>query len=296
MNCEYCEQQHDGKYGSGRFCSIKCRQSFLSKKANTPELNEKRRKKLTKKLIEVKSSCECCKKEFLFQQKEDSSCIKRFCSKFCAKSFSTKSKRKEINEKIKKSLAEKSLWRNRLRLIFEEKFCEFCKTSFSTKNKRKKFCSLSCGAKFHNQNPAYIEKLRLARLKEIEKGNVGYGIKTEYDGIRCDSALEYAFLKWYKTTHPEAKIERFKGYLEGEGIKYQPDFIIDDKIIVEVKYTTPYIGEKLSEKWKTYVSSQETKKKLLLEKEYLWITEKDIGGKFYRQCLKEIKDQKLLQN
>jgi len=133
-------------------------------------------------------------------------------------------------------------------------------------------------------------------LKEIEKGNVGYGIKTEYDGIRCDSALEYAFLKWYKTTHPEAKIERFKGYLEGEGIKYQPDFIIDDKIIVEVKYTTPYIGEKLSEKWKTYVSSQEAKKKLLLEKEYLWITEKDIGGKFYRQCLKEIKDQKLLQN
>ena len=67
-----------------------------------------------------------------------------------------------------------------------------------------------------------------------------------------------------------------------------PDFIIDDKIIVEVKYTISYVGEKLSEKWKTYVSSQEAKKKLLSNQEHLWITEKDIGSKFYRECLKEI--------
>ena len=212
----------------------------------------------------------------------------RFCSLTCSRGFSTRSKRKEINEKIKKSLAGKDSWRNRPRLILEEKFCEYCKVSFLTKKKQKKFCSISCGAKFHNQNPAIIEKLRSARLKEIEKGNVGYGIKTEYNGIRCDSALEYAFLKWFLTQYPDAKIKRFKGYLEGEGIKYQPDFIIDDKIIVEVKYTISYVGEKLSEKWKTYVSSQEAKKKLLSNQEHLWITEKDIGSKFYRECLKEI--------
>lgn len=292
MNCECCEQQHDGKYGSGRFCSFKCRQTFISKKANTSEINEKRRNKLTKKLIEVKSLCECCKKEFSFQQKEGSSCIKRFCSTFCARSFSTKSKRKEINEKVRKTLAGKDAWRNRPRLSLEEKFCEYCKVSFLTKRKHKKFCSISCGAKFHNQNPAIIEKLRSARIKEIEKGNVGYGIKTEYNGIRCDSALEYAFLKWYLAQYPNSKIERFKGYLEGECVKYQPDFIIDDKIIVEVKYTTPYIGDKLSEKWKTYVSTQEAKKKLLSNQEHLWITEKDIGYKFYRQCLEEIKKSK----
>jgi len=117
-------------------------------------------------------------------------------------------------------------------------------------------------------------------------------LKAEFDGIRCDSALEYAFLKWYKESHPTSKIERFKGFLEGEGIKYQPDFIIDDKILVEVKYTTSYIGDKLSEKWRTYVSTQDAKKKLLSSYEFMWVTEKDIGVRFYRKCLNEIKKAK----
>lgn len=225
MNCECCEQQHDGKYGSGRFCS-----------------------------------------------------------KTCSRRFSTKSKRKEINEKIKKTLT----------LDPYDKTCEYCKSSFLTKKKHQKFCARSCAIKSQHEDPEIIEKWRSSRLKEIEKGNVGYGIKTEFNGIRCDSALEYAFLKWYLSKYPDARIKRFKGYLEGEGIKYQPDFIIDDKIIVEVKYTSPYIGDKLSEKWKTYVSTQEAKKKLLSNQEHLWITEKDIGYKFYRECLKEIKASKVV--
>ena len=32
MNCENCSIQHDGKYGSGRFCSKKCSSSFSSNK------------------------------------------------------------------------------------------------------------------------------------------------------------------------------------------------------------------------------------------------------------------------
>ena len=41
--------------------------------------------------------------------------------------------------------------------------------------------------------------------------------------------------------------------------------------------------------------TQEAKKNLLFNsnQEYLWITEKDIGNKFYRQCIKEVKAQKL---
>lgn len=224
MNCEYCDQQHEGTYGSGRFCSPQC-----------------------------------------------------------SRGFSTRSKRSEINEKI----------RQKLSLEPYNKTCKGCSVTFKTKTKSKKFCCHRCSAKFNNTDPAVKEKLRIARIREIEKGNIGYGIKTEFEGIRCDSALEYAFLKWYKTSHPDAKIERFKGYLEGEGIKYQPDFIIDDKIIVEVKYTSPYVGEKLSEKWKTYLSSQEAKKSLLSAHEFIWITEKDIGDKFYRKCIDEIKKQKL---
>jgi len=170
------------------------------------------------------------------------------------------------------------------------KSCPGCGKSFETKVKSKKFCCHQCASVFNNADPLVKEKLRIARLKEIEKGNVGYGLKAEFEGIRCDSALEYAFLKWYKASHPEAKIERFKGFLEGEGVKYQPDFIIDGNIIVEVKYTSPYIGERLSEKWKTYLSSQEAKKKLLENHKFLWVTERDIGVRFYRKCIEEIKN------
>ena len=290
--CEYCGSDNDGSYGSGRFCSLSCRQSFISKKSRTPEVIEKIKKKLTKNIIDVKSTCVCCQKEFTFQRKEDSSFVKKCCSSFCARSFATKLKRKEINAKVGKKLKGLDYWRDRPRLQILEKECLQCKNKLSTKKKQQKFCCRSCSSTFHNSNPDQKEKLRISRLKEIEKGNIGYGIKASYEGIRCDSALEYAFLKWYHLQYPNAKIERFKGYLEGEGIKYQPDFIIDERIIVEVKYTSPYIGDKLSEKWKTYLSTQEAKKKLLSKHEYLWITQKDIGNKFYRKCLEEIKKLK----
>lgn len=123
-------------------------------------------------------------------------------------------------------------------------------------------------------------------------GNVGYGIKCTYNGIRCDSALEYAFLSWYSTNNPEARIERFTGSLADDSISYIPDFIIDDKILVEVKYSPPYVGEALSKKWKTYVATVERKKALLAASgmDYMWVTEKDIGMRHYKKCLREIKN------
>lgn len=32
MKCENCGEEHDGSYGSGRFCSLHCRKSFIAKK------------------------------------------------------------------------------------------------------------------------------------------------------------------------------------------------------------------------------------------------------------------------
>jgi len=40
MKCENCDNEHDGSYGSGRFCSVKCARSF-STKNKRKELNEK---------------------------------------------------------------------------------------------------------------------------------------------------------------------------------------------------------------------------------------------------------------
>jgi hypothetical protein len=208
----------------------------------------------------------------------------RFCGSKCARSFSTKLKRKEISEKVSKTFTLKT---NKL-----EKVCCICNKSFLLpwKKRHQKTCSRECGSKLGNSQEKKRESLRKSRIKEIEKGNIGFGKKCFLNGVRCDSALEYAFLKMYWRDNPNSKIERFKGFLQGKEIKYQPDFLIDDKIIVEVKYNTSYIGENLSSKWKHYVESQEEKLELLKNSgyDYLWITNDSIGNKFYRDALKEL--------
>ena len=45
MICEYCQNDHNGDYGSGRFCSSKCARSFSSNN-NRDEINKKISKKL----------------------------------------------------------------------------------------------------------------------------------------------------------------------------------------------------------------------------------------------------------
>lgn len=40
MNCETCNVEHDGTYGSGRFCNLKCAKSFSSR-SKRKEINQK---------------------------------------------------------------------------------------------------------------------------------------------------------------------------------------------------------------------------------------------------------------
>ena len=62
--CENCSLEHDGTYGSGRFCSIKCARGFSTKDKRN-EINQK----VSNTLIglghgKVKLTCENCKNEF----------------------------------------------------------------------------------------------------------------------------------------------------------------------------------------------------------------------------------------
>lgn len=49
MKCENCNSEHDGSYGSGRFCSTKCSRGF-STKGKRKEINEK----VSKRMKEIK--------------------------------------------------------------------------------------------------------------------------------------------------------------------------------------------------------------------------------------------------
>lgn len=88
MKCEYCQAEHDGKYGSGRFCCKECARGF-STKAKRKETNQKTSLKLkdyfkthiplymhTVCKISL-NKCAICGKQFLSRYK------KVVCSKEC---------------------------------------------------------------------------------------------------------------------------------------------------------------------------------------------------------------------
>lgn len=93
--CENCELEHNGEYGSGRFCSNKCAKGF-STKSKRSLINEK--VSLTLTTEPYKKICKECK--ICFETK-----IKRlqFCSNTCSAQF----KSKDVNIKNKISLKAK---------------------------------------------------------------------------------------------------------------------------------------------------------------------------------------------
>lgn len=92
-SCENCQCEHDGTYGSGRFCSEKCARAFVTK-AKRKEINEKvstklsgrtypnRGYKLPRKLL-ICSECGQTKEVSITN-------FNRFCSRSCAMSYSQK--------------------------------------------------------------------------------------------------------------------------------------------------------------------------------------------------------------
>lgn len=75
--CEYCNKDHNGTLGSGRFCSLKCSRGF-STKSKRSKINEKVSNKLKKFKI-YSYYCNFCKKEFKTKRKR----IRQYCSKSC---------------------------------------------------------------------------------------------------------------------------------------------------------------------------------------------------------------------
>lgn len=214
-----------------------------------------------------------------------------FCSRVCARSFSSKEKRAEINKKVSESLTGRG--NGNVQIV-----CKNCLTIFEAPwNKRdREFCSPMCSTIHRNNQPEYIEKLSLKRIESIIGGNVNnFGTKMiyEFDGkqIKCDSKIEYSCLDYFVKLGA-TKIERcnfFIRYLDGEKTRrYNPDFKIEinsDVYIVEAKsYMTIKI---VNEKWRKYNELSILKKKAL--EEYcknnhfisFWFT-KDMNSKNYK--------------
>ena len=77
MICENCNCEHDGSYGSGRFCSCKCARGFSSK-AKRQEINQKVSNTLKLKYKKEPKRCKVCSK-ILYRQNHSGYCMK--CSR-----------------------------------------------------------------------------------------------------------------------------------------------------------------------------------------------------------------------
>lgn len=74
--CERCNDEHSGTYGSGRFCTSKCARSYATA-AKRSKINKQVSEKLT---IEPSSYiCFKCKKEFISKRKNQ-----KYCSRNCS--------------------------------------------------------------------------------------------------------------------------------------------------------------------------------------------------------------------
>jgi len=76
MNCENCGNEHEGSYGSGRFCSSKCARGFSTREKRSL-INEKVSKKLS--IDPYKKICFNCGMEFETKRKNQ-----KVCSSICA--------------------------------------------------------------------------------------------------------------------------------------------------------------------------------------------------------------------
>ena len=100
--CENCRNEHDGTYGSGRFCSTKCSRGF-STKAKRTEINEK----VSNTLMgsgngDVKLTCQICESEFnvAWNKRQQITCSSKCAAELRWQNEQYRSKLSEINSMI----------------------------------------------------------------------------------------------------------------------------------------------------------------------------------------------------
>ena len=112
MICENCNKEHDGSYGSGRFCSSKCARAF-STKIKRKEINEKVSLKLKKN---PDYFCKDCGKKL----------IKKTITGYCSNCYLTKYNKvfsTEVRTKISKANKGRSRWNiHRNQISYAERF------------------------------------------------------------------------------------------------------------------------------------------------------------------------------
>lgn len=186
MICEKCSSDHDGSYGSGRFCSEKCSRGFSTIKLRN-HINYRVSKKFSERRVN-NSKCKRCGTEY-FKSRRDNRSL--FCSKECKKEYNV----------IPKN-------------------CCYCGSFYETKRESSLYCSVSCsgsskrGKKYsrstENSGGSRINIERSEEYKRIRSASNKGGKVKWIDFIKCNGefvklqgSYEYRFAKILDKIDPD---------------------------------------------------------------------------------------------
>lgn len=235
-----------------------------------------------------------------------------FCCIECARAFSTKEKRKEINKKVSKKLKDKFFTEKGICQVveYEYKICPNCRKDFLSGSKtsknshKKKFCSFKCARQYSNKSSKKRESQSLKMMEKAMNGTIkNKAIKCKYffreKMIICDSKIEYSCLDFFEKKYKVIDVDRSSVIIKYEYEKtirrYNPDFLITTNTGIFLIECKTFIKNKfLNDKWRTYNEISKIKKEKLeiYAKENnmtsFWFT-KELHRKFY-DSLKNRKD------
>lgn len=152
MKCDYCKNETNGSYGTGRFCNHTCQAKYAWKLAGKKANENQIKKAKEKKELEMKMECICekCNKTYIRRN----GISNRFCSRACANS-------RNHSEKTKQKIA------NTLKKL-PDKFCKDCNCLLNRRNKSG-YCN-KCVSKHRNYTEEQREKLRKIQLEKVQNG------------------------------------------------------------------------------------------------------------------------------
>lgn len=252
--CEVCGKEHPGIFGSGRFCSLSCKQKYASSKVD-------------RKLFFKECSCEYCGEEFKSNRDLRShypKCEKKNhipgyrediqkkytweCS-ICNEVFPTR--RKLRNHRNTSHTKDEIQYFTGIRIkdnigkvYFPCRYCGKTSTTKSGNTNHEKYCSKNPDKIEFISHPQSIETgKKISETCKVNKKSGGYRIGSGvgksgwYKGYWCDSSWELAFVV-YNLDHEIKFIrntEKFKYTFNGKVKNYIPDFIMEDSTYIEVK-------------------------------------------------------------
>lgn len=169
--------------------------------------------------LEINLICKKCNASFSVLGKKN---IKAFCSRKCANSRTWTEEDKQKRSAILKNSLKAKIVAQKQIVKRTEKKCSCGKNFFVLPSKlQQQYCSKQCSNQF---------KIKAGGGYREHSGRSKSGY---YKGTYCGSTYELCWVIY--NIDNNIAFQRFPGYIANKNIKYYPDFLLNEKQIIEIK-------------------------------------------------------------